>query len=781
MKRFTILLWLLCFICLGAMAQGQTVPTLTTDVNNPVLYQIKNLRTDRGRHPTFASTVLSHGQVKLSITDELNASAELMAGSLWYFTTASAPDGVTVPENVTPVYMHNLLAEQPLTNQANGTWDGTQIWYLTPNTNGDQVGFSISNTCAEGYLGNNGYSWNNAAGSGLNVAFYAGNDPGSIWEFVPNETTVTDAYNNAAQEICENGKKYLTGNGELLNQWEATVEENMTYAKLAAMPTTLTSLRNQTTLTPVDGMSIRIENYQYTNQFMGLNASGAMARISSQDNTSVFTFKQAEGGWYLFNEYAHKYVKHPTGDNQTAALVSTAAQASVYEVVNKLEGTIGSFGLKNLTNPVTNREYLHADGSNRIVRWQAANSNPSKWRFISVSDEDIANASLSGALAQASTKTIGDKVQQYNTPAGNFAVVRNAAQATSENESATKDKKVEAANNLWDALSELTLNLPTPGKFYRFKGAANNKRMTSTINSSNKINMVDDGSNTLETVFYLDDNNHLVGLQNGLCLGQFRGNDQGNSWRVLISTSDRVANVQFQEAPGLPGYYNIIPSLGRYIYNKNATVNCGGSDGDGYRWKIEEVECLPVPMNEEVGYGTLYSPVPLGKGYSDDCVKVYTGVINGEYFTLNEVTGNIPANTPVVLKYVKGIENGCVYLPVAASAEAVTTQNDLGGAVLAQAKTSVTEGTLCTLQYIDNEVGFYEYTGDNLSGFKAYLNVPANSPVNRFIFGNGTTTGIENAVSTQEKEVFYDLNGRVVVYPTHGIYVTGSGKKVLFK
>lgn len=54
--------------------------------------------------------------------------------------------------------------------------------------------------------------------------------------------------------------------------------------------------------------------------------------------------------------------------------------------------------------------------------------------------------------------------------------------------------------------------------------------------------------------------------------------------------------------------------------------------------------------------------------------------------------------------------------------------------------------------------------------------------MNGLRFADGGTTGVEGAVTaTQKKETFYDLNGRPVAYPTKGIYVTSSGKKVLFK
>ena len=52
-----------------------------------------------------------------------------------------------------------------------------------------------------------------------------------------------------------------------------------------------------------------------------------------------------------------------------------------------------------------------------------------------------------------------------------------------------------------------------------------------------------------------------------------------------------------------------------------------------------------------------------------------------------------------------------------------------------------------------------------------------------FNFDGDSITSIGNAVQTkaQGDEVYYDLNGRRVLYPTHGIYVKGNGQKVFIK
>ena len=82
------------------------------------------------------------------------------------------------------------------------------------------------------------------------------------------------------------------------------------------------------------------------------------------------------------------------------------------------------------------------------------------------------------------------------------------------------------------------------------------------------------------------------------------------------------------------------------------------------------------------------------------------------------------------------------------------------------------------------EVGFYllesgETADRTIGANKAYLTVAAAS-IKAFTFDFGGTTGIEKTEAVTEAEEYYDLQGRRVMNPTKGIYVTKSGKKVLF-
>lgn len=443
----------------------------------------------------------------------------------------------------------------------------------------------------------------------------------------------------------------------------------------------------------------------------------------------------------------------------------------------------GRFGLKASTAEFYLNDFA---GNGFLSLWEQGPTPDEGSNVLAITEADGTKAKflsvVEGLTTDLENKPFGEGLGKYHLE-GDESIIEKA-KALKEKENATFEE-------IKDCLSELqtvviVINQPVPGKFYRFKNADGSKCMTST-EVSNKMQMATaNNNNAAPTVFYLDNENHLVAFSNGLCIGQFERGKENESWKCLLATNEKVGTAEFQES-GAVGLYNICMSKGRYLYNAHDDVDCGGSDGDGYRWTIEEVTWLPVPINTAVGYASLFSPVELKRSdnSSNERVKAYTGTVSGDFIKLTEIEGNIPANTPVVLEYVRDEENGYVYLPIVstdAASTATTSDNDncFTGEVLAE---NYTPGNgICTLQKIDEEVGFYGYNGDTLYGFKAYLPAQGSGVRGYAIKFGGEATGIDGIEAEKNaSEIFYDLNGRRVLYPAAGIYVTASGKKVLVK
>ena len=147
---------------------------------------------------------------------------------------------------------------------------------------------------------------------------------------------------------------------------------------------------------------------------------------------------------------------------------------------------------------------------------------------------------------------------------------------------------------------------------------------------------------------------------------------------------------------------------------------------------------------------------------------------------LTKLEDNLPAETPVVIEYVSdpSYQNGCAYLKIADSANAVEKQNDLRGTLETIAKPA---GNIYTLQPATQDataLTFCLYTGETLKGCKAYL--PAANAVKGIRYNTGETTGIEGVATEKANKEIFDLSGRRVQNPTSGLYII-NGQKVYVK
>lgn len=201
-----------------------------------------------------------------------------------------------------------------------------------------------------------------------------------------------------------------------------------------------------------------------------------------------------------------------------------------------------------------------------------------------------------------------------------------------------------------------------------------------------------------------------------------------------------------------------------------------GGQGSDHAWYIMPAEDIKLNISD-AGYATVNYPFAV---QLPEKLTAYTGTANAEKskFMLEEVPGGaVPANTPVVIEGAKGT------YPLVIDYENAEEPiiRDLSGSLL---PIEITSEDYILAKNKENVVGFYKTTdGGTLAQNKAYIkSTPAIQAVRGFGFsteGDGTT-GIENTVTETENEEYYDLQGLRVMNPTKGIYVTKSGKKVLF-
>ena len=190
---------------------------------------------------------------------------------------------------------------------------------------------------------------------------------------------------------------------------------------------------------------------------------------------------------------------------------------------------------------------------------------------------------------------------------------------------------------------------------------------------------------------------------------------------------------------------------------------------------IAQGSTLSVLPNEykvnvtDAGYATFYideaTTIPEG-------VIAYTGKVNAETgnLTLTPVEGVLPANTAVVLEAVAG-----TYAFDGTADAAAIADNDLQGTLEA---IDTPTGAL-TLQFIDDQIGFYTFLGTTIPANKAYLVL--GSEVKGLSLSFGETDGVTSiATELPEGENIYNLAGQRVSKATKGIYII-NGRKVVVK
>lgn len=204
--------------------------------------------------------------------------------------------------------------------------------------------------------------------------------------------------------------------------------------------------------------------------------------------------------------------------------------------------------------------------------------------------------------------------------------------------------------------------------------------------------------------------------------------------------------------------------------------------------RIQKVTTYPVSISA-AGYASLCLPFSVTLPQSGLTAYKVTAINrnNNNEMNLESVGSTIPAGEPVILQ---GAEDNYT-LTINADNGTKATDNILTGATVKRTGISEEYYALAKKTIDETEtVAFFRVSTTNMPANKAYLlkkNIPAQA-VNAAMFmfnfdGNGgEVTDINTATKAEtESNVYYDLNGRRVLYPSHGIYVKGNGQKVFIK
>lgn len=202
----------------------------------------------------------------------------------------------------------------------------------------------------------------------------------------------------------------------------------------------------------------------------------------------------------------------------------------------------------------------------------------------------------------------------------------------------------------------------------------------------------------------------------------------------------------------------------------------------GNYWQFIKVTEVPLTIAAN-DYTTLCLPFNVKLPEGTAVKAYYANQAAGDVLELTEITGGIiPANEGVILQNTNKSEVANINLTITAE-EATLNGNKLEGV------TAKREGYTKLNNYVlaakNGTTGFYKANFTAITANKAYLPVAnvqnAQGVMMAFSFGD-EVTGIDNVnAAAPAAKKYYDLQGRRVLYPAKGIFVTEDGQKVLFK
>lgn len=222
-------------------------------------------------------------------------------------------------------------------------------------------------------------------------------------------------------------------------------------------------------------------------------------------------------------------------------------------------------------------------------------------------------------------------------------------------------------------------------------------------------------------------------------------------------------------------------------YNNNATTGDENSIEAGIVLHIQEVSTYPVTLSA-AQYASLCLPFSVTLPSTGLTANKVTAVSRDDKsLTLTSVGNTVAKGEPVILNG----NAGSYTLTINSTDGTKSEGNILTGTSVK--RTGISD-TYYALGYKAAEgsdtktAGFYKVTTTTMPANKAYLlksSIPAEAQQAMMFSFNFDQTGIHNAISNvvndAESNVYYDLNGRRVLYPTRGIYVKGNGQKVFIK
>lgn len=288
------------------------------------------------------------------------------------------------------------------------------------------------------------------------------------------------------------------------------------------------------------------------------------------------------------------------------------------------------------------------------------------------------------------------------------------------------------------------------------------------------------------------DKYYIKHVNSGMYFGQLTKDNQGQ-----LPIEKRYAGQYSLETTNSGTVFGLIETINSQYIHLPSSDNLvgynvgpnGGATGSALKIKL----CNTIDLSlSTAGWSTFCSPVALTIPETDWLHIYYVSSIKGDAVYVKEITGTIPAKTPVL---VKGRASTTITFAIAEDVDAIQDNKLMGTTMRRNGfNTETSENPdVFGLKVSESSASFVPAYSATLPANKAmlpYENVAASvSEVNatsafRLVFDeNGTTTGIDNTLrQNNERGILRDLNGRIVAYPVRGqVYIQSNGQKIILK
>lgn len=441
------------------------------------------------------------------------------------------------------------------------------------------------------------------------------------------------------------------------------------------------------------------------------------------------------------------------------------------------------FGFAN--DEVPARPYLNTHVSSMLLKTWSQFDAGSQFCVEDIPEDpyyDEALALVTPWLEAAATHA-GENFQlaSSGTALMNFGTALNSISANHENDIQTTRDEYQNLNTLLQA----AIVLPETG-LYRLKNNQSNTDANygymglKTSGSGGLIGNAKNPETDASTIIRITKSGNSYSLATQGAFGNVA------SMSAIVSMDNSAHNFMLgAQSPGV-AYIQTNPSDAYSCYHaaKSSSYSIVGwkQSSEASGWVFEDAEDLTITLHDAIdgnAYATAYLPFDID--FSGTAAKAYT-VTRGETVEgvgseamLTEVTGVVPAGTPVVLIADGGTAS--VTAPVSLGATALGIDNILSGHYNAG---TIAEESLVFGQ-TSTQVGFFrmnDYT-TVLAANRAFIAPEEASSVRALVFVD-PTTGISSSLFNTENGTTYDLSGRRVNNTSKGLYIL-NGKKVLVK